>query len=78
MLSPEHPSCSPEALGTAGTHSLLLLTLSASVSVSECQCYGYYKQRIFSFPFPFPFPFPACTVGMWDWTLAYHCPYSIH
>lgn len=31
---PENPSCSPEVLGTTGTHPLLLLTLSASVSVS--------------------------------------------
>lgn len=29
MLSPENPSCSPEVLGTTGTHPLLLLTLAA-------------------------------------------------
>lgn len=45
MLSPEHPSCSPEALGTTtGIRSLLLLTWSVGVSVKYQYpaLHGYY------------------------------------
>lgn len=66
MLSPENPSCSPEVLGTTGTHPLLLLTLAAaSVPVLRLLL-----SSLFFFFSPVAQSESAVCrpVGMWDWT----------
>lgn len=76
MLSPENPSCSPEVLGTTGTHPLLLLTLAA-VSVPVLRLL---LSSIFFFtscPVRVSGLSTCRHVGL-DLSKAYHCPASIH
>lgn len=63
MLSPENPSCSPEVLGTTGTHPLLLLTLAAmSVPVLRLLLEAFFFSPVAQSESAVSRP-----VGMWDW-----------
>lgn len=67
MLSPEHPNCSPEVLGTTYWHSPVIITHSGGKC--KCQCYGYYCSNFFLLsPVAQSETAVSRPVGMRDWT----------
>lgn len=77
MLSPAHPNCSPEVLGTTttGTHPLLLLTLAAvSLPVLPLLLDAFFSS---SCPVRVSGQSTCRHVGL-GLSKAYYCPASIH